>query len=236
MTLAGKGAVVTGATRGIGAAVARAFDDLGARTVLVARDARALDAVVATLKHAVPFAADLAEPEAATRIVDASSRLLGDAPEVLVNNAGVFHLASIEDTDDAALEAELDVNLAAPFRLLRALLPRMRERRAGHVVTIGSIADRLTLPGNGAYAAAKFGARALHEVARAELRGSGVRASLVSPGPTDTPLWDPHDPDSRDDLTSRAMMLTPDAVARAVVFVVTQPPDVNIDELRLSRA
>ena len=68
----------------------------------------------------------------------------------------------------------------------------MRERRRGHIVTIGSIADRVAFAENGAYAASKFGLRALHEVLRAELRGSGVRATLVSPGPVDTTLWDEH--------------------------------------------
>jgi NADP-dependent 3-hydroxy acid dehydrogenase YdfG len=73
-------------------------------------------------------------------------------------------------------------------------------------------------------------------VLRAELRGSGVRATLVSPGPVDTPLWDPVDPDRRPGFTPRAMMLSPEAVADAVLYVVAQPPDVNVDELRLSRS
>jgi NADP-dependent 3-hydroxy acid dehydrogenase YdfG len=78
--------------------------------------------------------------------------------------------------------------------------------------------------------------RGLHEVLRAELRGTGVRASLVSPGPVDTPLWDPVDPDRRPGFTPRAMMLSPEDVAAAVVFVLAQPSNVNVDELRLSRS
>jgi NADP-dependent 3-hydroxy acid dehydrogenase YdfG len=91
------------------------------------------------------------------------------------------------------------------------------------------------LPENAAYAASKFGLRGLHEVLRAELRGSGVRASLVSPGPVDTPLWDPVDPDRRPGFTPRALMLSPEAVADAVIYVLSQPAEVNVDELRLSR-
>ncbi len=110
----------------------------------------------------------------------------------------------------------------------------MKRRRAGHVVTVGSIADRVAMPGNAAYAASKFGVRALHEVLRQELRDTGVRASLVSPGPVDTPLWDAIDPDGREGFTPRSRMLPAAAVAAAVQYVVTAPSDVNVDELRLS--
>jgi NADP-dependent 3-hydroxy acid dehydrogenase YdfG len=81
-----------------------------------------------------------------------------------------------------------------------------------------------------------FGARAVHQVLREELRGSGIRTTLVSPGPTDTPLWDAVGPDDRAGFTPRARMLSAAAVADAVVFAVTRADDVNVDELRLSRA
>jgi NADP-dependent 3-hydroxy acid dehydrogenase YdfG len=128
------------------------------------------------------------------------------------------------------------VNLVAPFRFARAFLEAMRSRRSGHLVTIGSIADRVTYAGNSAYAAGKHGARALHQVLREETRGSGVRATLVSPGPVDTPLWDPLDPDSRPDLPPRSAMLSPEDVADAVLWALTRPPRANVDELRLSRS
>jgi len=76
----------------------------------------------------------------------------------------------------------------------------------------------------------------LHEVMRAELRGTGVRTTLISPGPVDTPLWDPIEPETRPGFTPRTAMLSPDAVADAVLYAVTRPPSVNIDELRLSRS
>ena len=112
----------------------------------------------------------------------------------------------------------------------------MKARRAGHIVTIGSIADRVIFPGNSAYAASKFGARAMHEVLRAEVKGSGVRATLVSPAPVNTEIWDEIDPDNKPGYTPRVDMLTPDAVAAAVEFALTRPPEVNVDELRLSRS
>jgi NADP-dependent 3-hydroxy acid dehydrogenase YdfG len=142
----------------------------------------------------------------------------------------------VEQTEPAAFRAALDVNLMAPFLVVRAFLSRMRERGHGHVVTIGSIADRSVFPENGAYAASKFGLRALHEVLRAEMRGSGVRATLISPSAVDTALWDAIDPDTRPGFTPRRDMLSPAAVADAVRYAVSRPATVNIDELRLSRS
>jgi len=112
----------------------------------------------------------------------------------------------------------------------------MRARGSGDVVSIGSIADHQAFPGNAAYGASKHGLRALHEVMRAELRGTGVRVTLISPGPVDTPLWDDIDPDSREGFTPRSRMLAPNAVAAAVLFAVSQPRDVDIDVVRLSRS
>jgi NADP-dependent 3-hydroxy acid dehydrogenase YdfG len=94
----------------------------------------------------------------------------------------------------------------------------------------------VAFPENVAYSASKFAARAVHEVLREELRNTGVRVTLVSPGPVDTTIWDAMDPDSRPGFTPRSRMLTPDAVADAVRWVVTRPAQVNVDELRLGRA
>ncbi len=233
--LAGRRAVVTGASRGIGLAIAHALAGAGADVALVARSAGRLAEEAARIGgHAFAAPCDVADPAAVARVAgELADRWPGGA-DLLVNNAGVFSLAPVHDTAPDDFRRALDTNLVAPFLFVRALLPAMLARRAGHVVTIGSIADRATFPENGAYAASKYGARALHEVLRAELRGTGVRASLVSPGPTDTPLWDPHDPDGRPGFTPRARMLPADAVAAAVLWVVAQPPAVNVDELRLS--
>jgi NADP-dependent 3-hydroxy acid dehydrogenase YdfG len=186
--------------------------------------------------RALPVVCDLSRPASARAAVREVDSAFGGAPDIIVNNAGLFTLAPLEATSPAVFARTIDTNLVAPFTILHAFLPAMRARRAGHIVTIGSIADRNALPENAAYAASKFGLRGLHEVLRAELRGSGVRASLVSPGPVDTPLWDPVDPDRRPGFTPRAMMLAPDAVADAVMYVLAQAADVNIDELRLSRS
>ena len=179
---------------------------------------------------------DLGDPEAVGRTLDSLRDATGGGPDVVVNNAGAFFIAPAHDTSVRQFGDMLAVNLTAPFAVVRALLPAMRVKGRGHIVTIGSIADRATFPGNAAYAASKYGLRALHEVLRAELRGTGVRASLVSPGAVDTELWDPIDPDRQPGFTPRASMLAPEAVADAVHYVVTAPEFLNVDELRLSRS
>jgi NADP-dependent 3-hydroxy acid dehydrogenase YdfG len=230
-------AVVTGASRGIGRAIAQALIDAGARVALIARNETPLREVVERSDgRGLAIACDVsiaADVMAAVEIIDDA---FGGAPDVLVNNAGAFNLATIDSLDPSAFSADLETNLVAPVRFARAFLPGMRARGRGHIVSIGSVVDRTVFPENAAYAASKHGMRAVHEVLRLETRGSGVRATLVSPGPVDTPVWDAIDPDNRAGFTPRAQMLSAQAVADAVLYVVTQPPDVNVDELRLSRS
>lgn len=236
---AGRWALVTGATRGIGLAAARALAADGWRMALVARGAKGLLDAVESLgpgAEARTFTADLANLASVDRMAAETMAIFGGPPDAVVMNAGRFSLAPAHQTSLDEFRATLDANLVGTFALARALLPALRARGSGHLVTIGSIADRAVFPGNAAYAASKHAVRALHEVLREELRGSGVRVSLVSPGPTDTPLWDPLDPDNRPGFTPRAQMLRPEAVAEAIRWVLAQPPAVNVDELRLSHA
>jgi NADP-dependent 3-hydroxy acid dehydrogenase YdfG len=234
--LDGQLALVTGASRGIGLAIARALDTLGAKLILVARRLEGLSAAAGELEGtAFLVPCDLTDRGFAEKaIADIRARI--GAPAILVNNAGIFPLATVENTSVDDFEKALQANLLAPFVFVRAFLGDMKARGTGHVVTIGSIADRVIYPGNSAYAATKFGARAMHEVLRAELKGTGVRSTLVSPGPVNTDIWNPVDPDNTPGFTRRADMLSPDAVAAAVEFALTRPADVNIDELRLSRS
>ncbi len=235
--LAGRVAIVTGASRGIGLAAARALAGAGAQVVMLARGRDELAARAGEIgAGAIALPCDVSDHAAVSSAAAAAQTAIGRAPDILVNNAGAFALAQVDRMDTKDFERIVSVNLVAPFHLVRTFLPGMRERGAGHLVTIGSIADRMIYPENGAYAASKFGLRALHEVMRTELRGSGIRTTLISPGPVDTPLWDPVSSAPRGDIMPRSAMLAADAVADAIVFVVTRPPAVNIDELRLSRA
>jgi NADP-dependent 3-hydroxy acid dehydrogenase YdfG len=230
-------AVITGASRGIGAALARRVVSEGIRVALIARTPGPLDALADELGPlASAHPCDLTDAHAVSLAAGEIVTAFGAAPETLVNNAGLFQLATVESMSAEDFSAVIQANLVAPFLLTRALLPAMRERGSGTIVTVGSIADRQVFPENGAYAASKFGLRALHEAMRLELRGSGVRATLVSPGPVDTSLWDPVNPDERPGFTPRASMLSADDVADAIWYAMSRPASVNIDELRLSRS
>jgi NADP-dependent 3-hydroxy acid dehydrogenase YdfG len=228
-------ALVTGGSRGIGLAIARALVREGVRVALVARGAQALEARARELgNETLAIPADLSISGDVHRVALRLRETFGGAPDLLINNAGIFDPKPMHVLTGEELERMLKINLIAPFLVLRAFLPEWREQRRGHVITIGSIADRTIFPGNAAYSASKFGARAMHEVLRVETKGTGVRTTLVSPSSTDTPIWDPvlQQGDSR--FPPRSAMLGADAVADAVVWAATQPATVNIDELRMS--
>ena len=237
LPLAGVGAVVTGASRGIGAAVVRSLAGAGATVVLLARGLDALERVAAGLGgRGIPLPCDLGDAVAVARAVESISDRFDGKLGILVNNAGIFPFAPLHEIASDEFVSAVEVNLVAPFRFVRAFLPGMRTAERGHVVTIGSAADRVAYPNNGAYSATKFGARALHEVLRAETRGTGVRATLVSPGPTATAIWDAVDIEAHKGIPPKDRMMCAEDVASAVLYAVLQPAHVNVDELRLSRA
>jgi len=236
--LAGRTAIVTGASRGIGAAIARGLAREGARVALIARTRPALEQLQSELgDSAVAIECDVTDIRS---VSSASARIreaFGGPPDIIVNNAGLFKVATLDTMSPEDFVASVQTNLVAPFLVLHEFLAEMRVRQSGHVVTIGSVADREIFPENAAYAASKFGVRALHEVLRLELNGTGVRATLVSPAAVNTELWNGFDTGvDQQRFPTRDKMLDAEAVARAVMFAVTQPPSVNVDELRLSRA
>ena len=226
--LDGRVALVTGASRGIGGATAEALRRAGARVVRVARS-------LPPAAGFVDLPADLTDPRQVEALPDRVRRELG-APDIVVSNAGGFLLRPLEETTVADFDAQVDLNLRAAFTLARAFLPMLRAAGQGCYVTIGSVADHVGFPENAAYAASKYGLRGLHETLLAEYRGTGVRLTLVSPGATDTAIWNSVDPDHREGLPRRAAMLRPADVADAVLFVATRPPHVLIDWLRLGPA
>lgn len=237
-SLAGRRALVTGASRGIGAATVRALAEAGALVAGTARTVGQLDTVMRQLGrgHAI-IAADIATDAGLASIIEGFHAWSGGAsPDILVNNAGVFPRAALHTEQDDSFARTLAVNLSAPFKLVSALLGGMRTRGSGDIVTVGSVADRNAFAENAAYSASKYGMRAVHEVLRAETHGTGVRAILVSPGPVDTDIWSPHEQSLGAGLPPRRAMLRADDVARAITFAVEQPPHVDIEELRLARS
>jgi NAD(P)-dependent dehydrogenase (short-subunit alcohol dehydrogenase family) len=224
--LFGRTAVVTGASRGIGLAIAEELMAAGAHVVRLARSLA--DAEGERRTDIRCDVTDPAEVEAAARRAMAAG-----APDLLVHNAGAFLLRPLMETTPVEFAGQVAGNLTGPFLVLRAFVPPMVARGRGTVITIGSVADHLPLAGNAAYAAAKHGLRGLLGVLRTELAGTGVRATLLSPGPVDTGLWDPVDPDTRPGFVKRSAMLRPDDVAEAVLFLATRPDRVSIPELHI---
>lgn len=227
--LDGQLALVTGGSKGIGAAIAAALKAEGA-TVLRAARTLAPDAPAGERHIVVDLASDAGVEALAAEVAREG------VPDLVVSSAGGFALGDLADVSVDVLDQLYRVNLRAPYELARRFLPLMKERGFGRHVLIGSIADHVALPGNAAYTATKFGARGLHEVLREEYRGTGVLCTLVSPGPVDTPLWDPIDPDHRNDLPSRSQMLRPTDVASAVAWIATRQGHVDVACIQLGPA
>jgi NADP-dependent 3-hydroxy acid dehydrogenase YdfG len=232
--LAGQRALVTGASRGLGEASARALAAAGVHVTLVARSQDRLEELAAEIGgRALPL--DLSDAEATRAALTALAEGPDGAPDIVVNAAGVFSMTPLHQAEVEELDLNYSLNLRGSFLVIRSLLPAMRRRGSGLLIQVGSVAGRRAFPGNGSYSASKFGLRGLHEVLLEELRGTGVRATLLEPAASDTPIWDPVDPDSDPNLPDRAQMLRAGDVAEAVVFLASRPATVQVPLLQIER-
>lgn len=186
LDLSGRSALVTGGSRGIGAAICTALAECGARVTLGYRtDGAAAREVVAGIlgaggeAHAVR--ANLSRKAAAGRLVQAATRQFG-APELVINNAGIWTGAAIQQMSDATLDETLNLNLAATFRVIRATVPAMKRRGFGRIVNISSTAGQRGEAGHSHYAASKGGVIALTKSLSTELAASGITVNAVAPG------------------------------------------------------
>ena len=220
-------ALVTGASRGIGLAVADALYGAGMHVVRLARSL-----VDRSEGRRYDVRCDVTDPEDVTRALNRIATVVG-LPHIIVNNAGIFFIKQLAETTYDDFTKTLATNLTSAFLIARTLVPKMVVRGSGHLVTIGSISDYIGFSGSTAYAASKFGLRGMHEVIRQETAKSGVRTTLISPGPVDTDIWDAVDPDSKPGFTKRKDMMRAEDVAAAVVYAVTQPEHVAVTEIRL---
>ena len=229
--LADRVAIVTGAGRGIGRAVAQALAREGAAVALAARTRGEVAAVAEAIRNAggraLAVPTDVSQDAQVEALVDETVGQLGPV-DILVNAAGVAAFGPVAGAKPEDWDAMLAVNLRAVMVCCRAVLPPMLRRRSGTIVNVASVAAGRAIAGAAAYAATKAGVVAWSHVLAEELRADGVRVGVISPGAVDTPLWDAvaGGPD-------RARMLTPDTVACVVLLMVTLPPGATLEDLTL---
>ncbi len=229
MRLQGQTALITGASRGIGRAIAGAFARQGARLVLASRSAQvkqaARELALETEVHAVR--ADVSRPADVRRLFSAVRRRFGGL-DILVNNAGIAESRPVAETSDALWEETLGTNLAATFLCSRAALELMLPQKRGHIVNVLSVAAFTPFPENSAYCAAKAGALALTRVLREEVRSSGIRVTALLPGATDTAIWQRLWPEA-----PRDKMMSAADVAEAALAAVLAPESSVMEEIVL---
>ena len=230
--LAGQVAIVTGASRGIGLAIASRLGQMGARVSVCARDAANLERAASDLRAAgiqvLARRTDLTRGDDVAGLVGETQRTLGPI-DILVNNAGIGIFGPFQEQTDADWNAVLDTNLKSVFLASRAVAPEMIRRKTGHIINICSLAGKSTFANGAIYCASKWGLLGLSGCMAEELRGHGIRVSAICPGSVATE-FSPHagkDP---------SKMLQPEDVAHAVAALVTQAPGSFISEVQIRPA
>jgi NADP-dependent 3-hydroxy acid dehydrogenase YdfG len=238
MDISGKVAVVTGASRGLGARVAVRLAQKGARTVLLGRDPERLEAVALECRagggDALAFPGEISDATYVNVTFDRIERDLG-LPDILVNCAGIslpgrlgFH-----EIPPAMFHEMMQTNVTGTYLTCFRVFASMKERGSGAIVNIGSTAAHVALPGSSIYAASKHAVRAFTDSMIAESDGTGVRVSMVSSGPINTPIWDERAAPAG---VPRDAMLQPDDIADTIIWLIERRPGVRIDEVLMRPA
>lgn len=229
--LSGKVALVTGAGRGIGRAIALAFAEEGAAVALIARSRADLAGVAAEIRErggrALAVPTDVTQDAAVESAVENVAGELGRL-DILVTSAGTASFALVADSKPGDWDAMLALNLRAVMVCCRAALPTMMRQRSGTILNLASIAAKRALPGSAVYTATKMAVIGFSRVLAEELRPHGVRVGVLVPGAVDTPLWD-----TLGSSPPRDKMLRPEDVARAAVLMAALPPHASLEELTL---
>jgi 3-oxoacyl-[acyl-carrier protein] reductase len=211
----GRVAVVTGGSRGIGLAIARALAAAGGKVIVTGRDEQALAALTGESPSLHGVRADVREPGGAERAVEEAERRFGGL-DVLVNNAGIGVFASVADMDPDDWRRVIDTNLTGTFFSCRAAIPALKRRGGGWILNISSLSSTGPFAGGAAYCASKAGLNAFAEALMQELRADNIRVSTILPGSVNTGF-------GRGAAGHADWKLSPDDVARAVVDLVAYP-------------
>lgn len=234
-TIEGKTVVITGASSGLGEATARLLAKEGAKLVLGARRLDRLKALTSELgiDGDAAVQTDVTKVDEVKRLVDHAVALHGRI-DVLINNAGIMPQSLIEALKIDEWDRMIDVNLKGVLYGIAAALPHMKARKSGHIINVSSVAGHKVGPGSSVYAATKFAVRALSEGLRQEVKPYGIRTTVISPGAVATEL-----PDTITDPAVLARMrglyetvaIPAASFARAVAFAMSQPEDVDVNEI-----
>ncbi len=232
--LAGKVALVTGASRGIGRAISVALANESATVVLTARSGEKLKEtaklVTAVGGHAEIVVTDLADEQAIKNLVKVTGERFARL-DILVNNAGVTHSAALQETKTADWDRCFQVNARAPFILCREALPLLRKAESACIINIASVVGVKGYPLQSAYTASKHALRGMTISLAEELKGSMIRVHLLCPGGVDTELVQKVRPD-----IEKQDLIQPEEIAELVLYLVTHKGNAVMDELHIRRA
>ncbi len=228
--------VITGASSGLGEAAARMLAAHGAHVVLGARRLARLEALAVQLRadgrRALALATDVTDAAQVQALVDAALAEHGRV-DAIINNAGLMPHSLLERRKLDDWNRMIDVNIKGVLYGIAAVLPSMRERRAGHIINVSSVAGHKVRAGSAVYAATKHAVRVISEGLRMEVKPYGIRTTVISPGAVDTELPDSvTEPDVAQGVRKFYEVAIPaDSFARAVVYAMSQPDDVDINEI-----
>lgn len=232
----GKVVVITGASSGLGEAAARLLSAQGASVVLGARRIDRLRSLADQLMHdgakALALQTDVAHFDQVKKLVDAASLAFGRI-DVMINNAGLMPSSLLERLKIDDWNQMIDVNIKGVLYGIAAALPYMKRQKSGHMINVASVAGHKVHAGGVVYAATKHAVRVISEGLRQEVKPYNIRTTIISPGAVDTEL-----PNSVTDADAAAgtrkvyeVAIPPDSFARAVVFAMSQPDDVDVNEI-----
>jgi NADP-dependent 3-hydroxy acid dehydrogenase YdfG len=232
----GKVVVITGASSGLGEATARLLSAQGARVVLGARRFERIQALANELKasggKAIAVATDVTNSDQVKSLVDTAVQAFGRI-DVMLNNAGLMPNSPLDRLKIDDWNRMIDVNIKGVLYGIAAALPHMKRQKAGHIINVSSVAGLKVRPGNAVYAATKHAVRAFSEGLRLEVKPYNIRTTVISPGAVDTEL--PNSVTEPDVIESvhktYALAIPAESFARAVAFAMSQPEEMDVNEI-----